>query len=246
MALKEEFKKSGDWLFRWRSYLPLFLIAFFLVACRDFNYPYGSPLLDKIWKIFCLFISLSGLGIRALTIGYVPRGTSGRGTKELVAKALNTAGMYSVVRHPLYLGNLIIWLGVSMLPRIWWFSVIVLLVFWLYYERIMFAEEYFLEQEFGESFLGWAEKTPAFIPRWKNWVKPSLSFSFKNALKREYSTFFAIIATFTVLELIAEIFLKGRLVLEPMWIIIFSIGLTIYLIVRIIKKRTTLLDVEGR
>lgn len=181
-----------------------------------------------------------------LTLGYVPSGTSGRNTRGQVASVLNTAGMYSIVRHPLYLGNFFIWLGISLFARLWWFSLIIILIFWIYYERIMFAEEEFLQQEFGEYFLEWASKTPAFFPKYKNWVKPELPFSFKNAVKREYSAFFAIITTFTILELIAEIFLNGRLVLEPMWIIIFSISFIIYLTLRIMKKYTTLLEVEGR
>ena len=62
---------------------------------------------------------------------------------------LNTSGLYSVVRHPLYLGNYLMWLGVALFSRTWWAPVIVSLVFWLYYERIMFAEEEFLRRQFG-------------------------------------------------------------------------------------------------
>lgn len=110
----------------------------------------------------------------------------------------------------------------------------------------MFAEEEFLQEQFGESFSVWADKTPAFIPRFRNWTKPDLPFSLRNAIKREYTSFFAIIVTFTVLELVAAISLHGKLVIEWMWIIIFSIGLAIYLTIRILNKYTTLLNVEGR
>jgi len=246
MALKEEFKKRGDWLFRWRSYLPLFLLALFIVALKNFKYPYNDQKMDQLWEILCLTISFVGLGIRIYTTGHAPRGTSGGNTKGQVASVLNTSGMYSIVRHPLYLGIFFIWLGISLLIRLWWFSIIIILLFWIYYEKIMFAEEEFLREKFGESFTKWAEKTPAFFPKFKNWIKPDLSFSLKAAINREYSTFFAIIVTFSLLDVISEFFLNGRLVFDRMWIMIFSFGLMIYLIVRIIKKYTTLLKVEGR
>lgn len=246
MALREELKKTGDWLFKWRSYLPLLLIGLFLIACRNYRYPYDSYLLEVFWEIFCLTISFLGLGMRIFTIGYVPFGTSGRNTKGQVAKELNTTGIYSIVRHPLYLGNLFIWLGISLLLRLWWFSLIIVLMFWIYYERIIYAEEDFLQQEFGEWFFIWADKTPAVIPRLKNWVKPDLPFSWKTAIRREYSAFFGIIATFTVLIIICESFLHGRVVFDRMWTIIFIISLAIYLTVRLLKKYTTLLNVAGR
>ena len=100
-------------------------------------------------------ISFSVLGflVRFYTIGTTPKGTSGRNTKEQVADVLNSSGMYSMVRHPLYLGNYLIWLGISLASFNIYFAVIMSLLFWLYYERIMFAEERFLERKFGDDFI---------------------------------------------------------------------------------------------
>ena len=70
---------------------------------------------------------------------------------------------------------------------VWWLPVIYVLAFWLYYERIMFAEESFLRQKFGETYQQWAATTPAFLPRFSQWRKPSLPFSWLNVLRREYS-----------------------------------------------------------
>jgi len=246
MALREDLERQGRWLFRWRSYLPIFLIAAFSVALIGFKYPYGSHWLNLLWEIICLSISLIGLGIRMFTVGCVPGGTSGRNTKRQVARTLNTRGVYSIVRHPLYLGNFFIFLGISLFVRIWWFSLLIILTFWIYYERIMFAEEEFLQQKFGESFTEWANRTPAFLPMMKNWIKPDLPFSIKTAIKKEYSAFFAIIISFTSLEIASELFLHGKFVFGTLWIIVFSISLIIYLAVRFMKKYTTLLDVEGR
>jgi protein-S-isoprenylcysteine O-methyltransferase Ste14 len=245
MPLKEEFERTGQWLFRWRSYLPLFLIALFLIAFRDFKYPFGSHRLDYLWEIFCLFVSMLGIVLRALTVGFIPKGTSGRNTKGQVAEDLNTTGMYSLVRNPLYLGNFIIWLGISLFVRLWWFSLIVILIFGIYYERIIFAEEEFLRHQYGHRYLEWAEKTPAFFPKFNGWRKPALPFSFRTALKREHTGFFAVIAIFTFLEIIGDYFVKRIFEFDTAWKIIFFSGLIIYLGLRTMKK-TNLLNVAGR
>ncbi len=246
MALREELRKQGNWLFRWRSYLPLIMIVIVLFGMSYFEYPGHSEKLDDIWEIICLFISFSGVGIRFFTVGYTPEGTSGTNTRKQIADTLNTAGMYSTVRHPLYLGNFIIWFGLSAFFHLWWFSLIVILIFWLYYERIMFAEEEFLRETFGNSYSEWAEKTPAFIPDIRKWRSSDMIFSFRKAVKNEYKSFFAVIVSFTVLEIIGDIFVEQRLEIDRMWLLILITGLIIYTIVRFLKKRTKILEVKEK
>ena len=145
MSLKEQSAKTGEWLFRWRSYLPLVLMATIIPALQECSYPFGWHSYDLRWEMFCFTISLFGLLIRCYTIGYTPKGTSGRNTKSQKADSLNTTGIYSITRNPLYLGNFFMMLGVTMFLRVWWVSVIYALAFWLYYERIILAEESFLK-----------------------------------------------------------------------------------------------------
>lgn len=246
MALQEEFENLGNRFFRWRSYLPLFMGALFILALLSQPYPATSPRPDRLWQMGCLLVSMAGLGIRFFTVGFAPRGTSGRNTRGQVADSLNTSGMYSLVRHPLYLGNFIIWLGLSLLIKVWWATIIVILCFIVFYERIIFAEEQFLREKFGATFLDWAVTTPAIIPRLKNWRPPELSFSWKSALKREYSSFFATITSFTVLEIIRDSLQRGTLVLDQAWLMIFTVSLIIYLTIRTLKKKTQILRTVDR
>lgn len=247
MPLKEEFETAGNRIFRRRSYLPLLAIVLFAMAFRHFTYPWGSHRLDQMWEILCLLISFIGLAIRALTVGYAPKGTSGRNTtKGQVARIVNTTGMYSIVRHPLYLGNFMMWLGISLFLRLWWLNLICMLIFWLYYERVMFAEEEFLRKKFGDTYVDWAKKTPAFFPKFKNWQRPQLPFSFRTVVKREYLDFFGVIAAFTLLEFVGDVVVEGRFTLDWMWLMIFIVGLVIFLTCRILRKKTRILNVEGR
>lgn len=246
MTLQKQSTETGAWLFRWRSYLPLVFIAVIAPAFREFSYPFGSHFYDLIWEMICLSIAFLGLFIRSYTIGYTPKGTSGRNTKNQVAETLNTSGIYSTVRNPLYLGNFFMMLGVVMFIRVWWVGVIYSLAFWLYYERIIMAEESFLKDKFGKTYEDYLNRTPAFIPKFNLWLPNMLPFSLKNVLKREYPGFFAVISSMTLLELVGDYLEEGAFVLDVVWVSIFSFGLVAYLILRTLKKKTKLLHVEGR
>jgi protein-S-isoprenylcysteine O-methyltransferase Ste14 len=246
MPLQEEFEEIGNRLFRWRSYLPLFMGALFLAALLSYRHPEVGPRPDRWWQMGCLLVSVIGLVMRFYTVGFAPRGTSGRNTRGQVADVLNTSGMYSVVRNPLYLGNFLIWLGLALFIKVWWCAVIVVLCFTIFYERIIFAEEKFLREKFGATFIDWAEKTPVIIPQFKNWRPPELTFSWKSALTREYSSFFAMVASFTALAIIRDSLQRGRIFLDQTWLMIFVFGLIVYLTIRTLKKKTRILSTADR
>ncbi|HYR68552.1 MAG TPA: isoprenylcysteine carboxylmethyltransferase family protein [Candidatus Dormibacteraeota bacterium] len=236
MQLAAEFRRAGDWLFRRRSYLPLFLLVLVHLDMVHFSYFRGSHAWDRIWELFCLAVSLLGVAIRVMTIGYRPHGTSGRNTRGQVAETLNTEGMYSIARHPLYLGNYFNWFGLALFTHDWWLPIIVTLAFWLYYERIMFAEEAFLHEKFGETYSVWAAQTPAFWPRLRSWQPPARRFSWAAVLRGEYSGLFAIVAVFTYMELLGDLVVERRLTLDGMWVGIFAVNLVLYLTLRALKR----------
>lgn len=246
MPLREEFEQNGNWLFKRRSWLPLILFFFGIVVIffyDDFTYRYIT---NTRWGIGCFLISISGLVVRAITVGATPKGTSGRNTDKQIAESLNQTGIYSVVRHPLYLGNFLMWLGLFMFLGLWWFVIICSLIYWLYYERIMYAEEEFLRRNYAGCYEEWANQTPAFIPRFKGWTPSKLNFSVRNVLKREYNGMFAIIVCFVLLNAISNFFTKERLAVDKLWQIIFVIGLILFLVLRTLKKKTKVLDIAGR
>ena len=285
MALIEEYQSTGNWLFKKRSYIPIILY----VLATVYLY-YAIPLdLEKInllqssivpevlektlggicieqtwWKIVCYAISFLGILIRAITIGYTPKSTSGRNTEAgQVAEVLNTKGIYACVRHPLYVGNALMWLGILTYPGDIWLTLLGMAFFWLYYERIMFAEEDFLRTKFGKTYTDWAAITPAFIPNFGKWKSTDLDFSFKNIFKREYSGFLAVSVSmlfiyywvnFSILHAINHTTFQKYITtlgdnienIDLFWgtLVVFSILLTIF--VKIIRKTTNWLEVEGR
>jgi len=242
MTLREEFEHTGNWFFRWRSYLPLTVIIIYLLALRDYEYLGNNKQTENLWRVFCLIVSFIGLFIRIFTIGCLPEGTSGRNTKEQIAETLNTKGMYSIVRNPLYLGNFFMMLGVALFVHIWWLTLIFILVFLLYYERIIIAEEAYLEKKFENVYLDWVNKTPVFIPKLGQYQKMNTPFSLKKILRQEYHSFFALIFVMFVLENTCSLYVESELKFDFMWAVLLGLGFIIWAILRVLTKYTKILS----
>jgi protein-S-isoprenylcysteine O-methyltransferase Ste14 len=245
MALVHEFENSGNWLFKRRGWLPVILIVAGLIIMYLGNRQ--AILFDQRYELIFLGVSLLGELIRILTVGFAPRGTSGRNTDAgQIAEVLNTTGAYSLVRHPLYVGNFFMWLGPVIFLRSGWFILVFCLVYWLYYERIMFAEEQFLRRKFGDAYDKWSEKVGSFLPFTAKFVPPNLPFSLRNVLKREYNSFVNIFIIFFLLDISRNYFLSGKIYFTKLWLILFIAAAVIWAAIRIIHKTTKILEVEGR
>src|SRR4029078_8364421 len=153
-----------NWLFKRRGFIPIVLFILAIPAVYFTDYTAMTSSFTTFINYLSVILSIPGFAIRAYTIGTTPRGTSGRNTDKQGAEQLNSTGIYSVVRHPLYLGNYLMWIGIVLFTKNISFAIIVSLLYWVYYERIMFAEERFLEKKFGDVYLKWSLTAPAFIP----------------------------------------------------------------------------------
>jgi protein-S-isoprenylcysteine O-methyltransferase Ste14 len=205
------------------------------------------PCYKQPFEICCLAVSLLGLVVRIYTVGYTPANTSGRNTKAgQVADELNTTGIYSIVRNPLYLGNFLMWLGIAMLTANIWFIVSFCFLYWIYYERIIFAEEQFLRKKFSDVYVDWTKVTPIFIPKFSRYKKPSYSFSWKKVLKKEKNGLAALFIVFAIFHITEQ--LINNEPIQPNHYIIIGCIVTcvLYLILKIFKKYTRVLDSEGR
>lgn len=253
MSLYDDMIKSGHTMFRYRSYLPLLIIPPVLIAMKESLYveEMVGDNVEDFWVFLCFVLSMFGLYIRAKTVGHVPGGTSGRNTTAQRAHHLNTTGMYSIVRNPLYLGNFIIILGVLLSIKVWWLVLLGGLGFFVYMERIILAEEKFLTETYGKEYTDWREKTPVIWPNFKLWIAPELPFSLKTVLKREYPALMAVGAVYFTSELLTDIFFEGEPFLEWLkddfvWPLMFVVFMGIGLTLRFLKKKTNFLKVEGR
>jgi protein-S-isoprenylcysteine O-methyltransferase Ste14 len=232
VTVAERLAASGDLLFRWRSYLPLLLLPLFVASLADTN-SHPSPL----WQACCLAVALAGLAVRVLVVGSAPPGTSERGTRRPTAALLNTRGAYSLVRHPLYLANGLIYVGLSLIPGVWYLPTIVALASLLYFERIAAREEAFLLEQFGAQFTEWAAEVPAVIPRFSQYRPASTAFDTGKALTQEAHGLFAIVSAVFVLDSVKASFAVQLPVISPTWLPAFLLTGLILLGATIVKKR---------
>lgn len=247
MALKEEFIQQGNWLFKRRSYLPLIpLLIAFALYLRNHIYPEYSPFRNSrqelYFEMLAVLIGLSGLLVRIITVGYTPKNTSGRNTNEgQVADSLNTTGIYSLVRHPLYVGNFLMWLGIALWTANFWFIIAFILFYWLYYERIMFAEEQFLHKKFGNQYLDWSKTTPAFLPNFKGYLAPNLPFNWNKIFRQEKNGLFALFLIFCCFNIAGELLAPGEPDFNYFLIIMTLLSGLAYLVLKFLKKKTDVL-----
>jgi protein-S-isoprenylcysteine O-methyltransferase Ste14 len=236
VRLADHFSATGDVLFRWRSYLPLLIVPLFLVSFIGLDYPFGSHAAGLAWELGCFALAGLGLAIRLVTVGTAPRGTSGRNTRQQKATVLNTTGSYSVVRHPLYLGNSLIALGLSLFSRTWYLPLIVSLATLLYYERIAAREEAFLEERFGEPFREWAARVPALIPRFSGYVPPAQPLDWRRPLGREFYAVGELTTAFFVGDILEDLSATGGIEFDPVWTTVFVAGALFFLVMWTLKK----------
>jgi protein-S-isoprenylcysteine O-methyltransferase Ste14 len=245
MALQEEFSRQGQWLFRYRGTVPFIILiaglgVYLYVKSGAGTSFVGDLISENAYEIIALSVSLLGLVVRVYTVGHTPRNTSGRNVKQQVADTLNTSGSYSLVRHPLYVGNFLMWLGAALLTENLWFVVIFCLIYWLYYERIMFAEEQFLRGKFGDPYLVWAEKVPAFVPRFKGFKPPESPFSWKKVLRKEKNGLAATFLVFFAFDVSGEL-IRGARDYNKFLAAGAAITVLLYVVLTYLKRRTAVL-----
>jgi protein-S-isoprenylcysteine O-methyltransferase Ste14 len=212
----------------------LFIPSWPLFSFKQFGASY------YIWPISIgLFITCLGQLIRGLTIGlaYIVRG--GKEGKPY-AEGLVTDGIFKHCRNPLYVGNILMLLGVGILANSLVYVIIVIPVFIFIYQAIVLAEENFLRGKFGPGFDEYCKKVNRWFPNLKEIGKTfgSMQFNWKRWILKEHTTQFIWLIGITLILLLRYPELTGHdsglrnLLLG----IVLGALLLIYLLVRYLKK----------
>jgi protein-S-isoprenylcysteine O-methyltransferase Ste14 len=189
----------GHFLFRHRN-------AMFPLACLPLLLPGPEPFEDTlVATLLGTLIAAAGQAVRGFTIGlrYVIRGGKGR---RVHAEDLVTDGIYSHVRNPMYVGNLLIVAGVAVASNSWATILIGIPLALFMYASIVAAEEEYLLSKFGDAFVGYCRRVPRWFPTLKGLVGTlsSMHFRWRRLLVKEYGTPFGwinIIAAVTLFNL---------------------------------------------
>lgn len=240
MLTSDTMIQHGNWFFRYRSYLPLIPLAGALAVMYTQRQLYVS---ESLWfDLLCFAIAVFGELIRFVTVGYAADGTSGRNITGQLADQINTTGIYSLIRHPLYVGNFFMWLGLALFTRIWWLTLLIAILYFLYYERIILAEESFLRGKFGDVYTQYAKRVPAVLPNFKHYQPNRYKFRINKAWKQEPSSMFGLIVVFLLIEAFQDLVARQRINLEIYWLAIGIPSLCGYLLFVYLKKQTRVLN----
>jgi protein-S-isoprenylcysteine O-methyltransferase Ste14 len=240
-------KAIGQILFKLRGIIPLLvlLIGITIDFIRQSRAPDQHWINTNIWYWVCFGISLFGETLRIYTVGYTPKGTSGRNKDAQVADQLNTQGIYSLTRNPLYLANFIIWIGIALVFQNTWFVIGFVIFFAWFYSEIIKTETFFLINKYGQSYLDWAAKTPVFFPRLKGFKPNTRQFNWYKVARKEKNGIAAIFGVFGVIRFAHQAF-TGELFSPSFydwtWYSMGLCGFLLYLILKSLMVFTNWLD----
>jgi protein-S-isoprenylcysteine O-methyltransferase Ste14 len=178
----------GNFLFRYRNGLfPAVLGALFVIFRPV--YFLGDERLDFRLDALGLLVALTGQAFRAIAIGYVYILRGGRDHK-VYAEDLVTSGFFAHSRNPLYLGNVLILIGLFLIhgnPRVIGLGG---LFFLSGYAAIVAAEEQYLAGKFGAAYEAYVRDVPRWLPRLQglSHSMAGMRFNWKRLLSKEYGS----------------------------------------------------------
>jgi protein-S-isoprenylcysteine O-methyltransferase Ste14 len=152
----------------------------------------GDMALDHLMDFAGALVALSGQALRVLVIGlvYITRGGQNR---QVWAGALVDTGMFAHSRNPLYVANMLLYLGLSIVHNGWAMYLIVLPFFAVAYVCVVAAEEVYLSGRFGEAYADYRSRVPRWVPsaRGLSATLRNTEFDWLKVLRKEYGTPFA-------------------------------------------------------
>ena len=140
----------------------------------------AQPLAWLYWTGAVLFVL--GTAIRLWASGVIAKN-----------KQLATSGPYVYVRHPLYVGNILIIFGFSAASYIWWTPLAALAFLLFYYPPAIEYEERKLRRIFGAAWDDYVRGTKALLPTFSN--RPSDggdTWSFKKSMTVNWEPLIAV------------------------------------------------------
>jgi protein-S-isoprenylcysteine O-methyltransferase Ste14 len=186
----------GNFFFRYRNLLFIVLyVLLFLPSPELFSQEVFGSWFWVYPFVMGLLVTFTGQAIRGATIGlaYIIRG--GR-DKRVYAEELVTTGIFSHCRNPLYVGNILMLLGVGILANSMLYVLIVMPLFLFIYQAIVLAEENFLRGKFGAAFEDYCRRVNRWVPSLNGigTTFQAMNFNFRRWMLKEYNTQFVWIA----------------------------------------------------
>jgi protein-S-isoprenylcysteine O-methyltransferase Ste14 len=232
--------KIGNFFFKYRNWLfiILYLLLFIPSPALFSKTAFGSGY--YWWPIIVgLVITVTGQAIRGATIGlaYIIRGGK---EGKVYAEELVTTGIFNHCRNPLYVGTILMLLGVGVLSNSLLYVIVVMPLFLVIYQAIVLAEENFLRNKFGTSFDQYCSRVNRWVPSLKGIGNTfaSMHFKWKRWVLKEYNTQYVWLTGITLILLLKypELTSYNDSRRNMLLSIILPFLLLMYVLVRYLKK----------
>lgn len=175
--------RAGHFLFRWRNALFPCAVALAFVPSPVL---FDDPLIAAGLAVVPAVV---GEALRVAVIGleYIIRG--GR-MGNVYAEELVTGGVFAHCRNPLYVGNVLIVIGLAIASNAWVGLLAAPVVAFVAYYCMTRAEEDYLRKRFGERYDAYCETTPRFAVRLRGFATTLRrgTFHWRRVLVKEYGT----------------------------------------------------------
>jgi len=174
--------------FQYRSFTPI-PIAFMIIYFAGANTSH---------RVAGMFLLLLGEGIRIWAVSHAGGATR---TRDVGAPSLCTSGPYAQTRNPLYVGNMLMYVGIVLIagtPNQLFAATATALFFTVQYSLIVSLEEETLDKLFGKEYSEYKQNVPPIFPRLKPWSggknrKPATAIQTLKTEKRTLQNVFLII-----------------------------------------------------
>jgi len=187
--MKSLMLKIGTFFFKYRNQaFPLIIVALF-ISTPPTTTAFGSEALEAWKNILAIFVVLAGLLLRATVIGYAYIKRGGL-NKRVYAKDLVTEGMFGVCRNPLYVGNMLVYSGLFLFHGNPVVVIVGCLLFAFIYQCIIYAEEEFLADKFGDAYSAYCRDVPRWALKLSAYATSTdgMSFNVRRVIAKDYST----------------------------------------------------------
>ena len=147
--------KLGEWLFRHRTALPL-PIAAAILGLRTGEAAPSVPLVAA-----GVALTLAGELIRLWGVHHI--GAISRTRSDRLGPLVDT-GPFALVRNPLYVGNILVWVGFALSARLVWLAPLAAGLLGAEYHAIVRWEEQLLVSRLGAAYREYAARVPRWLP----------------------------------------------------------------------------------
>jgi protein-S-isoprenylcysteine O-methyltransferase Ste14 len=232
--------KIGNFFFKYRNLVFILLyLALFIPSPLIFTEEVFGPHY-YLWPIVIgLLVTVTGQMIRGATIGlaYIIRGGK---EGKVYAEELVTKGIFNHCRNPLYVGNLLMLIGVGILSNSLIYLLVFIPFFLFVYQAIVLAEENFLRNKFGQQFVDYCKRVNRWVPDLRNIGNSfgEMQFKWKRWILKEYNTQYVWLTGITLILLLTypEVTGGDASLRNTLLAIILPALLLLYLLVRFLKK----------